>query len=75
MRGDELWLSPVRSVNPIIIKVWVDWRDYDPSHDGLPAMHYRMQFRRGEAGLSTDARAERPEDVEQVVWEAFGWNR
>jgi hypothetical protein len=72
---DDLWLSPVRSVDPIIIKVWADWRDYGPSRDGVPVMHYRMQFRRGKAGLSTDVRAERPEDVEQIVWEAFGWNR
>jgi hypothetical protein len=73
--GDELWLSPARAANLVLVKVRVDWHDQGPSRDGVPVMHYRLQFRRGKAGLSTDARAESPEDAEQVVWEAFGWKR
>lgn len=73
--GDELWLSLANSANRVLVKVWLDWRDYGALRDGVPVMHYRLQYRRGKAGLSTDARAESPEDAERAVWEAFGWNR
>lgn len=73
--GNELWLSPTNTANRILIKVWVDGHDYGAFEDGLPVVHYRLQYRRGKAGLSTDAMAESPEEAKRVVWDAFGWNR
>ena len=69
----ELWLTPYNAANQVLVKVWVDWQDYTPLRDGLPAAYYRFQIHRGNAPLSRDARAATPEEAEQVIWEAFGW--
>jgi hypothetical protein len=44
-----------------------------PLQNGLPLMHYRIQVRRPGSSLSADARARSPEEVEQVIRQAFGW--
>jgi hypothetical protein len=69
----ELWLRPYNHANRVLVKIWVDWRDYSPLQEGLPEAHYRLQIQRGKAPLSRDARASTPEEAEQVIWEAFGW--
>jgi hypothetical protein len=43
--------------------------------DGMPAMHYRLEWGRGNRGRLRDARAECQNDAAQIIWEAFGWRR
>jgi hypothetical protein len=71
----ELLLTSADPADRVSVRILVDWQDYGPQRDGLPVMHYRLQFRRAGAKLSTDARAQSLEDVERIVWEAFGWGR
>jgi hypothetical protein len=71
----QLLLTPRSTTNRAAVTVWIDWRDYAPVRDGLPEAHYRLQIRRGNAALSQDARAATPEEVERIIWEAFGWVR
>jgi hypothetical protein len=69
----ELWLSPSGRSSGAFVRVWLDWPDYGPAQDGLPVMHYRIQVRRPGSSLSADARVQSPQEVEQVISEAFGW--
>ena len=73
--GDCLWLSPPNTANKVHVKIWMDWQDHGPTVDGLPTMHYRIQINRPSSKLSEDARVERPEQVRQIIWKAFGWLR
>jgi hypothetical protein len=74
MMTDKLFLSCAGSSASATtsVRVWVDWRDRSPLRDGIPAMHYRLQFRRGEAPLSRDERASDVADVERIIRDAFG---
>jgi hypothetical protein len=72
----ELWLSPFPFGNKVNVTVWVDWVDYSPAKDGLPlSAYYRLDIKRDGAALSHNERVHTPEEVERVLWDAFGWGR
>ena len=71
----QLWLNAHRPHPRVSVRVWVDWPDYGPVQDGLPLVHYRIQADRPGSPLTTDARARSPEEVEPVLWKAFGLAR
>jgi hypothetical protein len=73
--NDRLMLSPIGPSSKIAVWVEVDWRDYGPVRDGLPVMHYRLQFKTPGAHLSQNERAATLEAAEQVIWAAFGWTK
>lgn len=73
--GEELQLSPPNPANRASARIWVDWRDYGPVENGLPVMHYRIQVQRPGSRLSAEVRTADPDEVRQVIWEAFGWVR
>jgi hypothetical protein len=73
--GHELYLSPGNPANRVTVRVRADWQDFAPLRDGMPEMHYRLKIQQRGAKLSRDARAKTPEEVEQIIREAFGWSR
>jgi hypothetical protein len=74
-RLGRLWLVSSDPANKVSITVWLDWQDYGPLREALPEMHYRLQIQRPDTKLSTDARVANPAEVEQIIWQAFGWSR
>lgn len=70
---DELWLTPFREADPAMVHVSVDWKDFGPVQDGIPEMHYRLNYKRAGSELSIDASVRDPDEAERVIWEAFGW--
>ena len=69
----EMWLSPANQYNRAMVKIGVDWPDYGPLRDGLPAMHYRLQISRRVGGPSRDGRSRDIAEVKRLICEAFGW--
>jgi hypothetical protein len=70
---DELHVFPNSSANHPSVTISVDWQDYGPKEGELPKMHYRLQISRPGATLSKDVRSKDVEEVERVLYEAFGW--
>ncbi len=66
-------LSPIGPSSKTAVWVEIDWPDYGTVSDGLPIMHYRLQFKPPGSHLSHDERAGTLEEAERIIWGAFGW--
>ena len=65
--GDELWLS----ASNVTAQLSVDWFDYAPTPDGIPAMHYRLRVKHGGSALTDEARPQSAEEAGRIVQRAF----
>jgi hypothetical protein len=71
--NDRLTLFPIGPSSKTAVGVEIDWPDYGTVSDGLPIMHYRLQFKPPGSHLSQDERAGALAEAERIIWGAFGW--
>lgn len=69
----EIWITAANQYNRAMVKITVDWPDYGPLHDGLPAMHYRLQITRRAGAPIRDGRSTDMKEVRRLFFEGFGW--
>lgn len=71
----EIWLTPANQYNRAMVKITVDWPDYGPLRDGMPAMHYRLQITRRAGAAIRDGRSPDIKEIRRLIFERFGWSR
>ncbi len=61
--NEELSLAMHAALNSVWVRIWMD----APDHEGFSAWYYRIQVKRAERPLSTDARIVGPEEAARFL--------
>lgn len=72
---NELLLISNHPSKKASVRIWTDWPDYGPVHNGLPVLHYRLQVQQTGSHLSMDERATTTVEAGRVILLAFGLSR
>jgi hypothetical protein len=72
---DEMHVWPERGEVPATVTIRPDWYDYGAREGELPRIHYRVNIRPADGGLSRDLRTQELERIERALREAFAWER
>jgi len=72
--NDEMTIHPRNQANRATVSVRVDWYDFAPLQDGVPALHYRLEIGRRGGDLTKGVRTPDAQEVRTLIREAFGWS-